>query len=266
MRCSLWSVVCFAMLLGTAAAQDLPTTHDNGITITPDILAESIQESQDFWGPVRKYLASEDCTVGDPQHRAEAVAFLKGVHDELHHRLFQQTEVEAMDLIKFLGHRIRMFEVYRRLRADIADDVALFGLIEHWEKSLRDDVHSLPAAEHPSKIEQLVVSMDEIGRKHGLTDSKIAAAAKHWKMQGQVVQQIASTGAGQFMIETSQKGKKLDLRVGEILLHISTAADWVLIVREPAQPIGRLDFLKSYASLAEIRSKLTAAAGSGSLR
>lgn len=265
MRCSLWSVVCFAMMFGTAAAQDLPTTHDNGITITPDILAESIQESQDFWGPVRKYLTSEDCTVGDPQHRAEAVAFLKTVHDELHHRLFQQTEVEAMDLIKYLGHRIRMFEVYRRLRTEIADDVLLFGVIQHWEQSLRD-VHSSPKAEHAAKIDALIVSMNDVGRKHGLADAKIEAAAKLWKVQGQVVQQMAETAAGQMMLETEEKAKKLNLYVGEILLHISTAADWVLIVREPAQPIGRLDFLKSYASLAEIRAKLVAAATTGSLR
>lgn len=266
MRCSLWSVVCFALMLGTAQAQDLPTTHDNGITVTPDILAETIQESTDFWGPVRRYLTSEECTVGDPEHRAEAVAFLKVVHDELHHRLFQQTEVEAMDLIKFLGHRIRLFEVYRRIRAEIADDVALLALVEHWEKSLRVDVQSQPKAEQAAKLDLLVASMDDVARKHGVTDAKIAAAAKHWKMQGQIAQQIAATDAGQFMAATNQLGNKLDTRVGEVLLHISTAADWVLITREQAQPIGRVDFLKSYAALAEIRAKLTAAATTGSLR
>lgn len=265
MRCSLWSVVCVAMMFGTAAAQELPTTHDNGITITPDILAESIQDSQDFWGPVRNYLATEDCTVGNPAYRAEAVTFLKSVHDEMHQRLFQRTEAEAMDLIKYLGHRIRMFEVYRRIRTEVGDDTQLFGLIRHWEQAIRD-AHSQPQAEHAAKIALVVASMDEVGRKHGLTDAKIAAAAKHWQMQGQVVQQMADSDAGRVMLDFEEKAKKLDLRVGEILLHISTAADWVLIIREQAEPIGRLDFMKSYAALAEIRAKLTAAAPSGSLR
>jgi hypothetical protein len=267
MRFRLLPVVCCfgLMLAGTARSQDLPTTHDHGITITPDHLAAAIQESQDFWGPVRKHLLSEECTLGEPELRKEAVAFLKSIHDGLHNRLFQQTEAEAMDLVRYLGHRLRMFEVYRRLRTEIGDDAALYALIEQWEKEYRD-IHELPVAERSAKVEALLASMPTAMRQHSISDAKIAAAQPLWKMQSEVLALMAATDAGRMMHDFEKQAKHLSPQVGGTLLSISTAADWVLIVREPEQSIGRLDFLKSFAVLAELRAKRTAAGGTTSLR
>ena len=39
------------------------------------------------------------------------------------------------------------------------------------------------------------------------------------------------------------------------LLDVSSAADWVVITREPATTIGREHFVKAYSELAELRTK-----------
>ena len=259
MRLALVAVLgLFLFAAASTQAQDLPTTHDHGITITPDHLTTAIQETQDFWGPVRKHLLSTECTIGDASPRAEAVAFLKSVHDGLHHRLFEQTEADALDLITFLGHRLRSFEVYRRLRATLADDVTTLAVIETLQRDLRD-INQLPAAERSAHRTVLSDKLVGIVQSRGAADEKVAAAKQVIDLQLAVLEQIASTEAGKMMIDYEAKAKQLDPSVGRLLLEISTAADWVLITREAGREIGRADFLTACASLHELRAKQTAA-------
>lgn len=248
----LGSICCFASGL---QAQDLPTTHDHGITISPDHLTGAIQDSQDFWGPVRKYLTSEECSIDEAARRAEAVAFLKRVHDGLHERLFNGSETEAADLVDYLSHRLRMFEVYRKLRTTVADDALLVGLIRDWENELRL-IHKLPVAEQGAKVELLVADMTKKMQAAKLDEAKVAEASNLWKIQAAVVEKMTGTLAGKMMVhfETTE-GDKLSREVGALLLTISSAADWVLITREVETSIGREAFVKAYAELMHLRVK-----------
>jgi hypothetical protein len=258
MRClssfvvALGSICCLASGL---KAQDLPTTHDHGITISPDHLTGAIQDSQDFWGPVRKYLVSTDCSIDEAGRRAEAVLFLKRIHDGLHERLFNGSETEAADLVDYLGHRLRMFEVYRKLRATVADDAIVVGLIRDWETEFRS-IHKLPIAEQHAKAELLVAEMTKKMQAAKLDDAKVAEASKLWAIQAAVVEKMTATSAGKMMVhyETTE-GDKLTLEVGALLLTISSAADWVMITREPESSIGRESFVKAYAELQHLRGK-----------
>lgn len=258
MRLALVAVLGSFLFAASTQAQDLPTTHDHGITITPDHLTTAIQETQDFWGPVRKHLLSTDCTIGDASPRAEAVAFLKSVHDGLHHRLFEQTEADALDLITFLGHRLRSFEVYRRLRTTLADDVATVAVVETLQREMRD-INQLPAADRPARRTALADKLVVIVKSRGTADEKVTAAKQIIDLQLTVLEQIAATDAGKMMIEFEGKAKQLDPTVGRLLLEISTAADWVLITREEGREIGRADFLTACTTLHELRAKQTAA-------
>lgn len=245
---------------GVAQAQDLPTTHDFGITITPDDLTTSIQETQDFWGPVRKHLLSADCTLATIELRTEAAAFLKSLHDAMHDQLFGKGEPEAHDLIQYLGHRMRMFEVYRRLRTAVGDDAALVALIGTWQYELRN-VHKLPAAERAAPLAALPLRMVEEMKSRGLDEQRTAEAAKLWALQADVDAKMAGTLAGAIMIDFENKAAGLDVKVAETLRHISEAADWVLIIRETGREIGRADFLAANAYLTECRGKQAAAVG-----
>ncbi len=245
-----------------AQAQDLPTTHDHGITITPEDLTDAIQETQDFWGPVRKHLLGDECAICDVTQRHEAVAFLKKIHDGLHHRLFEMTETEAVDLIDYLGHRLRMFEVYRRLRTAIGDDARLASLVDTWEHEFRH-IHADSVNDRATKIDALLARMNEDMQAAGLAEAKIAEAAQLWRIQALVVEQMAATGAGRMMIAFENEAKQLPLPVGDTLLRISQAADWVLITREKKAVVGRDEFLKAFASLDDFRARRTAAAPPG---
>jgi len=258
MRClssfvlALGSICCFS---STLQAQDLPTTHDHGITISPDHLTGAIQDSQDFWGPVRKYLVSAECSIEAESRRAEAVAYLKRIHDGLHERLFNGTETEAVDLVNYLGHRLRMFEVYRKLRTTVADDALLVGLIRDWENEFRS-IHKLPLAEQPAKAELLVAEMSRKMQAAKLDDAKHAEAVKLWRIQMAVVDQMSATSAGKMMIDfETTEGDKLPVEVGALLLTISSAADWVLITRQAEASIGRDSFVKAFAELQHLRVK-----------
>jgi hypothetical protein len=251
------SLFATSRFAASAAAQDLPTTHDHGITITPDHLTTAIQETQDFWGPVRKHLLSGDCTLGDASPRTEAVAFLKSVHDGLQHRLFERTEADAQDLVLFLSHRLRSFEVYRRLRATLNDDVLTLAVVETLQKDLRD-IHELPAAERDAHRTALGEKLVALVKTRGAADDKVTAAKQLVDVQLAVLKQVAATDAGKMLIDFEAKAKKLDPSVGRLLLEISTAADWVLIVREQGREIGRADFLAACAAIHELRAKQTA--------
>jgi hypothetical protein len=254
---SLLSLVGVLAFGSTARSQDLPTTNDHGITITPDHLTGAIQESQDFWGPVRKHLVSDACDVASADLRTAAVDFLKKVHDGLHNRLFERTEADALDLITYLGHRLRRFEVYRRLRSIIGDDAVMVVLMQNWEKEFRN-IDVLPEAEKAAGVEALLTSMHDAMKKAGTADDKITAADALWKTQGAVFQQMAATGAGKMMIEFEAEAGKLDPAVIALLLDISNTADWVLIVREEGREIGREDFLKAWEQWQKHCDKQTA--------
>ncbi|MBL9090968.1 MAG: hypothetical protein JNL96_07070 [Planctomycetaceae bacterium] len=247
-------------LCGSARAQDLPTTNDFGITIGPDQLMAAIQESQDFWGPVRIHLTAPECSLGDPTDRAVALKFLKGVHDGLHERLFDKTEADAMDLIDYLGHRLRMFEVFRRIRTTIGDDALTAGLIQVWETEYRA-IHQMPKADRGPRVAALLTNIEQQMKQGRLAEAKIAEAATLWKTQSEVVAKMAGTGAGQMMIDFEKLGTDtLTIPEGNLLLGISGAADWVLITRDPAAPIGRDEFLKAYGDLQDLRNKYATAA------
>jgi hypothetical protein len=249
-----------ALSLCTAVpAQDLPTTTDHGITITPDDLTTAIQQSQDLWGPVRKLLHSEECTIGETAKRKEALAFLKMVHDSLHSRLFEMGDEVAMDLIDYLGKRLRMYEVYRKLRTTIGDDNATYLLVDRWGYEFRV-LNLKPESERPAKIAELLSLMDEQMKAAGIAAEKIVEANKLWTIQADVTQKMCATGAGKMMLDHERKGFDLEPSVGNLLADISLAADWAQIANPSTAEIGKDHFVKAWASLKEARDLRSTAA------
>jgi hypothetical protein len=246
------SVVAFVP--GMISAQDIKATTEFGITISPDQITDAIQETQDFWVPVRNYVASEAFQVATPETRTQAVTFIKKVHDELHHRLFEMDEATGHDLITYLTHRLRKFEIYRQLRAKINNDAALSTLVERWEKSHRD-INLLPETDRAARVQELVALMPEEMSALGLSSEVVDAAKPLWDTQAKCLARMAETGAGKMMISYEHEARKLAPEVGELVRQVTTAADWALITKAGTAGINRKDFNKAWTELAELRGK-----------
>ncbi len=255
MRIAILSLCC--VLLAGSMGQDQvderkPTT-ELGITITPAQLDDAIQETQDFWGPVKKYIGSEDFAAAEPETRRQTVAFLKRVHDELYARLFERDEATAQDLLDFVGMRLRKFTLYRQLRDAIADDAAFVGLWERWERAQRD-IHSLPEADRPQRIKATLALLPDDMTAAGIAAEKIERAMKLWDLQAQCMALTAKTEAGKTMLGFDRDAKKLEPPLGELVRSISAVADWAQIEKTGEQPLTKADFIRAWDELAQLKS------------
>lgn len=242
----------------SASAQDLPTTTEFGVTITADQITDAIQESQDFWGPVRSYLAS-DAFPGEKAARESAGALLKRVNDELQRRLFDADEPTAQDLIQYLTHRLRKFELYRRLRVELANDAALAALVERWEHAQRE-IGTLPEAERPERQKGVLALLPDEMAALGVPAEKASQTLPLWQHLAGVQARMCGTEAGKCIMVYEQDAQQLDRAAGEVIGRVAAAADWVLIVRVAGHEIGRADFEHALRQLAELRDRrLTAA-------
>lgn len=235
-------------------AQEAETTTEFGITITTDEIAKAIEETQEFWGPVRKHIGGNDFAAADAAARKKAVEFLKTVHNELHYRLMEADEATATDLVVYLTARLRKFEIYRKLRGAIADDAALVVLVERWEHASRD-LNALPEKDRPAQLQALVASMPEEMQAAGISAEKIAAAQELWTIQAACLVKMTQTLAGKKMIEFEAEAKNSEKAVADLIRSVALAADWALIVKEQDQAYTKGSFVKAWDEIASMKAK-----------
>jgi len=254
MRISTISLCC-VLLAATVrqALDDRQPTTEWGITITPTQLDDAIQETQDFWGPVKKYINGDDFAAAGPETRQQAVAFLKRVHDELYERLFERDEATAQDLLDFVALRLRKFTLYRQLRETIADDAVFVGLWERWERAQRD-IHSLPEADRAPRVKATLALLPDDMTAAGLSPEKIERAMKTWDFQAQCTARMAKTEAGKVMLGFDREIKKAEPPLGDLLRAISAAADWAQITKTGEKSLTKADFIKASDELGQIKS------------
>ena len=255
MRICTISLCCVLVATTVAPAQDdrQPTT-EWGITITPDQLDDAIQETQDFWGPVKKHIASGDFAAATPETRQQAVAFLKRVHDELYQRLFERDEATAQDLLDYVGLRLRKFVLYRQLRETMGDDAAFVGLWERWERAQRD-IHSLPEADRAPRVKATLALLPDDMSAAGMSAEKIDQAMKIWEFQAQCMSRMAKNEAGKTMLAFDRETKKAEPQLGELVRAISAASDWTLITKNGKKSVTKADFIKAWEELAQLKSR-----------
>jgi hypothetical protein len=252
----LTSCLCSALAFCTAAvAQDgLETTTELGITITPTDITDAIQQTQDFWGPVQKYISGSDFKAADPAICKKASSFFDKVHEGLYKRIFEGDEASARDLLDFLTARLRKYELYRRLRKQINNDAAMVALLERWERAHRD-IHALAEDQRPARVQAILALMPEEMAALGLSAETVTSSMATWDLQAKCMARMDGTEAGKMMIGFEHEARQLDRPIGELVRTIACAADWTLIVSKPNQKIGRADFEKSWKDLAELRDK-----------
>lgn len=251
-------VTVFGLATVATAQDQIKTTTEFGVTITPENITDAIQEQQDFWGPVRHHIGTS-AFDGDATIKTQAVEFLKVVHGELQSRLFERDEATAEDLLNYLTTRLRKFAVYRQLRSTIKNDTALAALVERWEKAHRD-INGLAAEERPARVKAILILMPDEMAAFGLEKDSIQQSMQLWDLHAQCIAKMAQTSAGKMMIEYEHQAKQLDRQVGDLVRLIATAADWALITKSGAESITRADFEKAWKELTDLRAKALTAA------
>jgi hypothetical protein len=246
-----------ASVLGFQAVADEPLkeTTEFGITITPDDLSDAIQETQDFWEPVRLYLASEEFDgPTDAAMRKEVVAFFTSIHEGFYQKLFEGDDSNVEDLVDYLGLRLRKFVIYRRLREAIGDDTALAQLVERWERAHRD-INALGTEERAPRVAAVLELMRDEMKSLGMSETVTAQATELWDMQSQCLERMAGTETGVMMIGFEHKARQMDRPTGEMIRLIATASDWTLIVKKEKGSAGLAEFKAAWRDLAEMRAK-----------
>lgn len=256
------------LALGSSAglrAQELQPTTEFGLTITPEQLYDAIQETQDFWPPVRAHIAGEEFTVADLETRRQAAEFIADVNDHLHDRLFGDDEAVAMDLMTYLGARLRVFEFYRQLRAAVADDAAMVELKTRWERRLRE-INELPETERAAQYDDLVASIDTEMQSLEVPDERRAAALPLWQVQVQAIARMNTTGAGRQMLVFEQQVKHSDSALADLIRQVVSSSDWAQITKTKQTSLLRDDFLAAWQTLAEYEAARTANNPAGATR
>jgi|GEM_PF-2282016 len=240
------------------AQDDLQPTTELGVTVTPDHIFDAIQETTDFWPPVRAYVKGEKFQVATPASREATAAFLKQAHSFLHDQLFEKDEATAMDLIDYLSWRIRKFVFLRRIRQSLQNDSLLVLSKDDWEQ-LRRDANELPAERQDVARAAIPTEMSRRMVAAGVEGPKVEEVVELWRRIAVCEQHMSDTETGQGMLEFEQQAKEFDRATASLIRDVVSAAEWTLI----AKPTGTLasygDFQPAWDSLQKLRAAHTAA-------
>lgn len=249
--------VILALFVPAAARSEegeLQPTTEFGITITPDNLYDAIQETQDFWPPVRAYVAGPHFTVADPSVRREASAFIARVNDHLHDRLFGEDEATALDLMDYLAARLRVYELYRQLRSVLADDALLVTLKNQWEADIRE-LNVLAEDERIARYDEVIASMRDAMTARGIDGAKLQQATDGWKIMALAIHRMNTTGAGRQMLFFEQQVKSSDRAQAELIRSVVATSDWAQITKSKTTSLNRDDFIAAWEQRTEYEAK-----------
>lgn len=240
-----------------AEEDELQPTTEFGITIVADQIYDAIQETQDFWAPVRHQIVNAAYIGADDATRKQTAAFFKRVNDQLHDRMFGGDEEQALDLIDYLSTRLRVFHCYRRLRATVADDTVFVALKHSWDRGLRD-ANTLDAAARAAAIEQLVAQLDAQMRAASLATEKVEQAVALWQTVGSATGRLNATEAGAMMLGFERDAKASEERVAELIRTVADTADWALIAKDEKTLLKGSDFARAWQDLEKAAAPRTA--------
>lgn len=253
-------VVCVVGMCGqvSTAQDDLQPTTELGVTVTPDNIYDSIQETTDFWPPVRAYVGGDRFEVATPESRDATEAFLKQAHTFLHDQLFEKDEATAMDLIDYLTWRIRKFVFLRQMRELLADDTLLIAMKDDWER-LHREVKELPAEKQTAARAAIPGAMHDLMTASGVAKPQSDQVRKLWLQIDVCVAHMDATESGQGMLEFEEQAKALDRTTATLIRDVVSAAEWTLITKPNGTLAEHTDFQPAWNELLELRAAHTAA-------
>ena len=247
-RLSAVALALVTMLYGaTQVHAQLEPTTEYGITITPQMIFDAIQESQDFWPGVRKHIVSAEFQVAEAPLRNDAVKFLKNVDSRLSELLFGSDQQQAKELLEFLGARLRKFEMYRKLRTILNDDALLAQCKDRWEMEVRT-IYRLAEAEQPAATKKLLEQIKADMQAARVSGEKLEKAVEQWNLLSQNMGKMNQSRVGQVMSKFEDELRAGDPRLRELLTAILRASDWATIARADSKPLRTAHFVIAWES------------------
>jgi hypothetical protein len=247
--CCLWFLA-----FGSAGAQELETTTEFGVTITPSDITDAVSETQDFWTPVLKYIGSDQFDVAESAIRKQTTEFFNRLHESLYKQLFEGDEEQARDLLDYFCLRLRKIALYRKIRVAVKDDATTVALMEQWEKTFRE-IQLLPAADRQARVEAMVKLMPDEMAARGVSAEGSSQAQQQWTLLGECMSKMYRTKAGALISKFEVEARQLERPVGELLRKVVTAGDWALITKAGSASAKRADFERSWKELDQFRQK-----------
>jgi hypothetical protein len=239
---------------GLARGQELQTTTEFEVTLTPTMITDGLQETQEFWVPVLRHIRSDDFTAGDSKSRKAATAFFERLHEALYKQLFEADEETARDLLDYFCLRLRKYIIYRHIRDEVKSDLAMAALMDEWEKNFRD-VNALAKDQREAKVEAILKALPAQMASLGISASDSEKAMKWWKLEGKCMTRMANTKAGALITSFEHDARQMDRSIGELLREIASAADWALITKTGDKCVGKPEFETAWKKLAEFRAQ-----------
>lgn len=240
--------------MSAADEEILTTTVEFGITISPSQIFDAIQESQEFWGPVRHYIASDKFAEGDPAVRREAAEFIRKVNDRLEEQMFRRDEQASIDLINYLATRLRMITLYRSLRATVGDDELALAIKADWERELRH-LASLEDKDREARLLEVQAEMQAIYGKLGLDEAQSGRCSEIWNTLTAVSNRLNSTSTGQIMLSYEREVRASDSALSVLICEVVYTADWAEITRPEGTTMSRANFEQAWIDLKKSRSQ-----------
>jgi len=241
-----------------SAQDDLQPTTELGVTVTPDHIYDAIQETTDFWPPVRAYVGGERFQVATPASREATAAFLKQAHSFLHDQLFEKDEATAMDLIDYLSWRIRKFVFLRQVREVLDDDSLLTVLKDDWEQLVRD-ANELSTERQAAAHAAIPKEMSRRMLVAGIARPQAEKVVELWRHIAVCGEHMDATETGQGMLKFEQQAKSFDRTTATLIRDVVSASEWALIVKPKGTLAQHGDFRPAWDSLQKLRAAHTAA-------
>lgn len=252
-------LVCLACLPTWAvAAEDIfQTTTEFDVTVTTTDLIDAIQETQDFWYPVRQYVGSEKFAFGDTDSRKQAAEFIRKVNNRLADQLFSQDDAASTDLIQYLSSRLRLFATYRELHATIGDDHLTMAIKECWEHELRV-AHAVDRQQRAQAMSLAGQHVEEYADSIGLDADQCQTCAKLWNRAGLLWSKLHDSQAGQIMLVYEREVDQCDPQLAQLIRDVVCAADWAQITKTQQRVLRRIDFERAWVDLQRYRGERVA--------
>lgn len=249
------AALSLGLLGGSARALDqepIQPSTELGVTVTPDDIFNSLEETLSFWPAVRRHITSGELKGTETAHCLEADACIGVVQDQLHDRLMGADQQEAMDVIHYLTWNIRRTHFFRELRQTVGDKhavrlrAAVYAPIWEAEDTATPDRAVLTSAAEPA-LKELGLAIDKEARARELLESiATCLVAMEATEAGRLIRSAEFALTGQPCAETARR--------------IVSAADWASVIKETDTPTRREHFIAAWEELHGPAVALTASA------
>lgn len=238
-----------------AQALDFEPIQDStelGVTVTPNQIFDSFEESLTFWPAVRRCVLSGELNGADQAICVEADAYIGQVQDQLHDRLMGADQDKALDVINYVTWNLRRTHFFRQLRNTVANDEATCRLRRAFYRQVGRQMQGGRTVDSDLLVTAL--------------EPELKALALGLDTEVRARELLRSIGACQIAIERTETGQLLRQAeealdgqpCANVVRRIVSAVDWAGVIKDHGSLARREHFVVAWEQLNKPPVELTA--------